>query len=72
MAEEDRQAPGKFPQMPSAVIPGKAVNPYLITAGFLAYCEKHGWVMTQGAGAKKRYYLTESGETGLRGFGIQL
>jgi hypothetical protein len=72
MAEEDRQPTPTPAQKPSAVIAGKAINPYLLGAGFLAYCERQGWVATQGSGAKKRYYLTEKGEIGLKSLGIEL
>lgn len=74
--EERQEAPspaGAPPgQMPGGVLPGRVINPYLLGAGFLAYCEKHEWVVAKGEGLKKKYYLTAQGEVGLKGFGIEL
>lgn len=74
--EQEGQQPPRVPQEPAAAaganVTGRAINPYLLGAGFLAYCEKQGWVISRGEGLKKKYFVTEKGETGLKGFGIKV
>ena len=50
----------------------RPINPFAVGAQFLAYCVRQGWLVQEGSGMRARWYLTETGEEGLRTFGINV
>jgi hypothetical protein len=72
--EEDekwhREQKGKEPH--AADSDARPLNPFAIGGGFLAYCVKQGWLITEGKGPKAKYFPTEKGRLELAKFDIKI
>lgn len=50
----------------------RPLNPFAIGGGFLAYCVKQGWLISEGKGPKAKYFATEKGKLELAKFDIKI